>query len=272
MRSPDPEDRMATYRHPNLLRKALLGLMAGLLLGGCAAEKDASLARIRRQGRITFAMGKDFPPFYYHDEKNDLIGFEVDVAREIAGRLGVQLELVNVEWTQIIDGLLAEKYDGILSSMAVTEERSARVAFTVPYYYSGAQLFVRSNAPFSDIADLKNARIGVAAGTTYETDAKQTLGGIVEHFDNAEEAIEALTEDRVQGVVTDSVVGMYLTNIDGNRFKPLGRHLRREAIAAAFRKEDQALLHEVNQILEEISRDETLTRLMKKVAGQEYPL
>ena len=242
-----------------------------LLLSACTAEKDGSLQRIRQQGQITFAMGRDFPPFYFHDTSDQLIGFEVDVAREIARRLGVRLKLMTVNWSGIIEGLNAEDYDGILASMSITESRKAVVAFSVPYYYSASSLFVRKDAGWATTDDLMGKTIGVAAGTTYESDARDRLSANVRYFENAEAALMDLQLGSIDAVVTDRVVGIYVSKLKQLDVTYLGAALRKEEIAVAFRQRDLVLLNRINQILGNMAKDGTLNRFIKKVAGNEYP-
>src|SRR5690554_5214571 len=87
---------------------------------------------------ISFAGSGGYPPFNYMNDKGEVEGFDVDVAQEIADRLGMEMEYVTTAWDGIIEGLRARRYDGILGSMAITDEREERVDFSIPYYYSGA--------------------------------------------------------------------------------------------------------------------------------------
>jgi polar amino acid transport system substrate-binding protein len=254
---------------------AWIGLALAFALtmsAGCPSNSDTSLKRIQNKGEIVFAMGRDFPPFYYRNEQNEWMGFEVDVAREVADRLSVGLKLVHVEWSGILDGLSAEMYDGVLSSMAVTVERKRLVAFSMPYYFSASQLFVHQEAGYRLTEDLVGKRIGVVGGTTYENDAAEYLRARVQYYEDAGRALHALDRKDLDGVITDRVVGRYLIDSLSLAIRPLGAPLRNEQIAIAFRKEDQALLQAVNHILEDMSKDDTLNRFIRKVAGQEYEL
>jgi ABC-type amino acid transport substrate-binding protein len=134
------------------------------LLNGVEYEKtskndqqsaDKSLKKIQDAGKIRFAMSGGYPPFNYYNDKNELVGFDVDIARAIAKKLGVEFEPVTTDWNGIIEGLRAGRYDGILGSMAVTEERLKVVDFSDPYYYSGAQLMVSKDSGINGPEDLK---------------------------------------------------------------------------------------------------------------------
>lgn len=116
---------------------------------------DDSLQRVKDAGKIKFAMSGGYPPFNYFTEDDVLTGFDVEIGKEVAKRLGVEYEPVTTDWSGILEGLRSGRYDGIFGSMAVTGERLKAVDFTNPYYYSGAQLIVRNDSEISGPEDLK---------------------------------------------------------------------------------------------------------------------
>lgn len=103
------------------------------LLTACASgQQDAeidSLQRVLDAGKLTVVGSGGYPPFNFIDENGDVIGFDVEVGKEIADRLGVELNYVTGEWSGLIEGLRNKRYDGILGSMAITEERLESVNF-----------------------------------------------------------------------------------------------------------------------------------------------
>jgi len=116
---------------------------------------DDSLERVKEAGKIQFAMSGGYPPFNYFTENDELTGFDVEVGKEVAKRLGVEYEPVTTDWSGILEGLRAGRYDGIFGSMAITDERLEVVDFTDPYYYSGAQLIVQQDSTITGPEDLK---------------------------------------------------------------------------------------------------------------------
>ena len=130
----------------------------------CHAE---DLDDIRELGVMTFAMSGQYPPFNFVDEYNQLTGFDVEVCSEISRRIGVEPKPLSTSWDGIIAGLLADKYDLICGSMAITEERLKAIDFSDPYYRSGAQLFVREGSPLESAEELSGKKVGVPLGTTY---------------------------------------------------------------------------------------------------------
>ncbi len=116
---------------------------------------DGSLERVKKAGKISFAMSGGYPPFNYFTDNDELTGFDVEIGTEVAKRLGVKYEPVTTDWSGILEGLRSGRYDGIFGSMAVTDDRLKVVDFTDPYYYSGAQLIVRNDSEISGPQDLK---------------------------------------------------------------------------------------------------------------------
>ncbi|MGE4442762.1 MAG: ABC transporter substrate-binding protein [Desulfomicrobium sp.] len=237
-------------------------LFLGLV--GCSDTKVDSLERVRKAGEISFAMSGGYPPFNFFNESNELVGFDVDVAREVATRLGVTLKPVTTEWSGIIEGLRSGVYDGILGSMAVTEDRLKVVNFSTPYYYSGAQMMVKKDSSFTSPEDLRGRTVGVVTGTTFADDAARLGVGEVKLYKDDTQTLTELSNGVVDGVITDRVVGVNAMNSGRFEIAPLGAPLRSEDIAVAFNTNDDTLLAAVDQILKAMHEDGTLARLSVK--------
>lgn len=241
--------------------------LATLLLAGCGKEPENALERVRATGEISFAMSGGYPPFNFYNESNELVGFDVDVAREVARRLGVALKPVTTEWSGIIEGLRAGAYDGILGSMAITAERLKVVDFSVPYYYSGAQLLVREDASFIDPAELAGRTVGLVTGTTFEGDAKALGAGEIRLYKDDTQTLTELNSGVVDAVITDRVVGIGAMNSGKFAIRLLGGPLRSEDIGVAFRKDDGALRDAVSAALAAMHQDGTLTAFSRQWLG-----
>jgi polar amino acid transport system substrate-binding protein len=233
-------------------------------LVSCSDTTVDSLERVRKAGEISFAMSGGYPPFNFYNENNELVGFDVDVAQEVASRLGVALKPVTTDWSGIIEGLRSGVYDGILGSMAVTEDRLKVVNFSTPYYYSGAQMMVGKDSAFTSPKDLRGRIVGVVTGTTFADDAARLGVGEVKLYKDDTQTLTELSNGVVDGVITDRVVGVNAMNSDRFDIAPLGAPLRSEDIAVAFNKNDDTLLEAVDQILRSMHEDGTLSRLSVK--------
>ena len=250
----------------------LLLLCLGLLLfhSGCSDSGDDSLRRVKSAGKISFGMSSDYPPFTFYNNKGELDGFDVDVAREIAKRMGLQLNLVVREWSGIIDGLLDGSYDAILGSMAITEDREKIVAFSSPYYHSSVQVMIRKGAPFKNLKDLKGKIVGLEAGSNYVEDARALGITDIRLFESGAKAFLELSKGKLDAVIADQIVGLNAIKLGKYEIEFLGGPLRRERVGIAFRKEDKTLVKEVNNILEKMQKDGFLRQLSAKMGRCEY--
>ncbi|WML48446.1 transporter substrate-binding domain-containing protein [Neobacillus sp. PS3-34] len=239
--------------------------------GGEGAKKDSGiLADIKKKGVIDIGIEGAYPPFNYFDGNNKLIGFDVDIANEITKRMGVKPNYVPTPWDTIIGGLLTKKYDIILSSMAITEERKQKVDFTDPYYHTGAQLFV--NGDNSDIKDpekdIKGKKIGVAIGTTFEKKATE-LGANVVNYKSDLLTFQDLANKRVEGVITDKAVGSRMIKEKGYGFKSVGGMMFQDAAGITLNKHEEALKAEINKQLKSMMDDGTYAEISKKWFGED---
>jgi len=232
---------------------------------GDVVEGDGSLDRVLAAGKITVVGSGGYPPFNFFNENDELVGFDVDTGSAIAERLGVELNYVTGEWAGLIEGLRAGRYDGILGSMAITEERLQQVNFTIPYYYSGAQLIVRRDSGITDPSEMEGKSIAIATGTTFEDDV-EALGATAVLYDDDNLTLSELINGRVDGVITDRLVGMgAMREIrGGDGLIMVGELLRTEEMAIAVNKNDVELLEKLNEILEEMHSDGTLTEISKR--------
>ncbi|WP_366923338.1 ABC transporter substrate-binding protein [Metallumcola ferriviriculae] len=215
---------------------------------------------------ISFAGSGGYPPFNFVNEKDEVVGFDVDVANEIATRLGMDMKYVTTAWDGIIEGLRAKRYDGILGSMAITEDREKQVDFSIPYYYSGAQLIVMKDSDIKTPDDLTaESVIGVATGTTFADDVEK-LGAQARTYEDDFQTLMELQNGRLAGVITDRVVGLNAIKEikNGDRLTLAGKLLRQETMGIAFHSDDDELREKVDAILEEMHQDGTLTEISAK--------
>jgi polar amino acid transport system substrate-binding protein len=238
-----------------------------LFIGACSNEPENSLERVTKAGEISFAMSGGYPPFNFYNDKNELVGFDVDVAKEVAKRLDVDFKPVTTEWSGIIEGLRSGTYDGILGSMAVTAKRQEVVDFSVPYYFSGAQIVARANAPETSPQDFKGQTIGLVTGTTFEDDAKKLGAGEIRLYKDDTQTLMELDNGVIDAVITDRVVGANAVRRGTFDIKLVGTPIRSEDIAVAFRKDDTALKDKVNAILTNLHEEGVLTELSLKWLG-----
>lgn len=228
-------------------------------------EESSVLDEIKSRGHLSMAMGGKYPPFNFINENNELDGFDVDIGKEIAKRLGVEAKPVTTEWDGIIPGLIAGKYDIVLGSLAITEERKQKVDF-VHYYTSGAAIIVPEDSDISGAEELAGVTVGVGLGTTYEAKAIE-LGADVKTYSASVDAFTDMINGRVQAVISDKLLTLYGIQEKGYPFKLIGETLFDELCGIAIRKEDKDLQEEIARIVDEMKADGTYTEISEKWFG-----
>ena len=248
-------------------------LSAALLLfflSSCAQNEPDTLNKIRERHQIRFATSSGYVPFSLYNTRKELVGFDVDMAREIAKRLGVKAVIVDTPWNNIIETLRSGAVDAIVSSMAVTQERSSVIAFSEPYYYTRSHLFVGLGSPIKNLPELKGKTVACSRGTTYEREARRLGAKEVVLCENDEEALRRLMDRQVDAVITDEIVGMYAIRHRRLPIEPLGSYVTAEQIAVAVRKEDVSLLKEINDIIKTMRSKGVIRELIKKTGQGLY--
>jgi polar amino acid transport system substrate-binding protein len=261
--------------------------MAATLLGcaGSSAMAGETLDRVMANGKLVLAVDAEYPPFSYLDENNEMAGFDVDVAREFASRLGVELEVVTPGWDVITAGNWAGRWDICIGSMTPTAARAEVVDFPTVYYYTPASVVVHEdNTSITSAEDLNGKRVGVQAATTYESylqgnlvidaidappvDFKVTDAEIIA-YESEPLALEDLSLG--DGVRLDAMVTGMLTTVEainaGKPIKIVGDPVFMEPIAVAIDKGDPEFAAKIVEIFDEMRADGTLTRLSEERLG-----
>ena len=209
-----------------------------VLISGCGTKQLNSLERVSENQKLTVVGSGGYPPFNYIED-GEVVGFDVEVGEEIAKRLGVQLNYVTSDWDGLIEGLRNQRYDGILGSMAITDERLKVVNFSIPYYYSGAQLFALNDSNITLASDIEGKIIAVATGTNFAQDAEE-LGAKVVYYQDDNATMLELLSGRVDGVITDRLVGVTAMKelSGGENIVIIGDLLRLESMGIAMNKDD----------------------------------
>ncbi len=252
---------------PKVKKAALLLAMLPLLLSVVFVPDAAFGAEPKT---FTVALTGKYPPFSFYDREGNLAGFDVDVSRAVAEKMGMELRIVTTEWDGILAGLLAGKFDAIIGSMAITEERRKQVSFSRPYYVSGAQLFVNrdKSEEIRSIRDLKGRRVGVVLGETFEHYLTKNYPEIeTVTYKSTVDIYQDMANGRLDGFVTDRLVGGYQIKAANKPFRPAGKLLYRERMGIPVTHEHQALLKKINQALADLEQSGFMAGLQDKWFG-----
>lgn len=187
-------------------------ILVGALVSLNAGAGDL-LDTVQARGTLKVAVEGTYPPFNFKDPKTgDLVGFDVEVARLLAQRLGVKAEFTATEWGGILAGLSVNKYDVIVNQVGITDKRREAFDFSEPYTVSSPQLMVRKDEQrdFKSLHDLKGKKLGVGQGTNFEQKAKSVAGVDVKTYPGAPEYLQDLAASRIDAALNDSLMVAYL--------------------------------------------------------------
>ena len=247
--------------------KAAVGLGLGLSLSATALAKDWTELRV--------AIDPTYKPFTYKTADGKPTGFDVDIALALCTQIKAKCTFVEQPWDAMIPGLTARKYDAIISSMSITEERLRQVDFTNKYYKTPSKIVVKTDLKSDGSpASLKGKKIGVLKASTQEKFAKGELapaGVTVVSYEAQDQVYLDIKSGRLDGTVADvvEVQSGFLDTPDGKGFGFVGQPLGQkkyfgEGVGVALRKSDKDLKEKLNKAIAAIRADSTWKTLSER--------
>lgn len=236
------------------------GLLASLFVANAQAK---SIEEIQSAGKITIGTDGTFPPFQFFDN-GKLSGFEIDVGNEVARRLGVTAEWKPMSFDSLLAGLAQNRWDIVIASFTVTDERAKAVHFTSPLYCSGG--VVVSNKPeIKTAVDLSGKVIAAQTGSTYFQKAA-TIPGVkqVRNFASDSDARNAMVSGRADAWITDKFVAKLSIEKQPTRGMAIGDFLFSEKIASAVKNGNDGLAAAYDKALADMQSDGTYEKISKK--------
>ncbi|KMY48307.1 ABC transporter substrate-binding protein [Peribacillus loiseleuriae] len=233
------------------------------------SEKTTSgdtLAEIKEKGEITIGLDDTLPPMEYRNDKNELVGFDIEFAEALAKELGVKVKFVPSAWDGIIPGLDAKRFDIILSSMNATDERKKKVDF-VEYFGVGQILAVKTGNPLNikSVDDLKGKIVGVQLGSTGET-AANSINGIkeIKKYDLTTDVFNDMGLGRVEAAVVGEMIGRYYMTTKPGEFEIVGEAFQVQPMGIAVRKNDNQLRDALEKAVRTVEGNGTLSKISEK--------
>ncbi len=249
-----------------LSRRCALAI-AGIALFAGAAADARTLEDIRKSGTLVVASEGKFAPFNFVDA-GKLTGFEIDVANAIAARMGLKVDWKMMGFDGLLVGLQQDRWDLVIASHGITEERAKAVTFAAPHYCTGGVIIARDGA-LRTAKDLAGKTVAVQTGTTYYDNVKRLPVKDVKSFPTDSSARAALDSGHVDAWVTDRFVAKAsLAATPGTALKT-GDYLFVERDAAAVSKGNTALVAEVNKALAAMMADGTYAAISKKYFNED---
>ena len=230
------------------------------------------LSNIQSSGKLIVALEGAWQPWSYHDESDTLVGYDVEVSRAIAEKLGVEPEYVESDWDSLFAGLDAGRYDIVCNGVEVTDERAKTYDFTTPYGYIHTALAVRKdNEDIKSFEDLKGKTTANSLASTY-MELAESYGATVQGIDTLEETIQLLTAGRIDATLNADVSFYDYLNVHPDAdFKLVAQTEDASHVAIPVRKGDDSasLLEAINTAIDELRADGTLKTLSEKYFGQD---
>lgn len=243
---------------------------------GCSKKEtgDNSLEALKSRGEFILGLDDSFPPLGFRDSSNEIVGFDIDLAKEVSSRLGVKFRAQPINWDSKEQELATGNIDCIWNGLTMTEERKEALSFSKPYLKNAQVLVVKKNSGIKKLSDMAGKKIGLQAGSSASDaveaspDFKRSVKSIIEFKDNIM-ALNDLEIGGVDGVVMDLIVANYAIKTSEKPFEVLSEGLSPEEYGIAFRKGDVKLTNEVQKTLEAMAADGTVAKIAEKWFGSD---
>lgn len=278
------------------MRKKIINLMIVMtmtcgLFAGCGSDKasndagtesssdtasdsssDDLLSAIKERGYITVAMEGTWAPWTYHDEDDNLVGFDVEVAKAVADELGVDVQYQEGEWDGLLAGVQSGRYDIMVNGVGYTEERAQAYTFSDPYCYNKTALIVRGdNEDIKSLEDLKGKTTCNSANSTYQLIAEEYGANVldVETLDGTLEMVLAGTDRADATLNAEASFLDYMNAHPDANLKIVDYYPESEKVCIIMSKGDSSdsLKEAINSAIEKLRADGTLSELSNKYFG-----
>ncbi|WP_207005132.1 transporter substrate-binding domain-containing protein [Trinickia mobilis] len=253
----------------SLLKKLFVAGLIGATFTAVTAHAEDLLDQVKQRGSLRIGLEGTFPPFNSKAANGELVGYDVDIAKAVAAKLGVKPEFVTTEWSGIIAGLQAGKFDVIVNQVGVTDARKQTLDFSPAYTYSAAQLIQRKDdtRQFNSLDELKGHKLGVGLGTNYMDMAKSVPGIDVVTYPGAPEYLRDLAAGRIDAALNDRLMLAYLLK---NSQLPLRTGATVGAgnpSAIPFKKGNPKFAKAIDDAMTQLEADGTFSKISDKWFG-----
>ncbi|CAM3672375.1 amino acid ABC transporter substrate-binding protein [Bordetella tumulicola] len=222
--------------------------------------------------KVIVGLDDNFPPMGFRDDKNELVGFDIDMAREAAKRMGVEVEFKPIDWSAKEAELNGKRVDALWNGLTITEERKKNIAFTAPYMANHQIIVVAKDSPVQTKADLADRVVGAQDGSSAvdaikKDDAVASSLKEIKLFGDNVTALMDLSTGRLDAVVVDEVVGRYLASKREGQYRVLEENFGTEDYGVGLRKEDTALLAKLDETLNAMKKDGSAAKIAQQWFG-----
>lgn len=251
---------------------AVFMLASVLTMAASAKGSDDLLETIQKRGTIIVGLEGDWAPWSYVDENDELNGYDVEVAKAIADKLGVEIQIVPGEWDGLFAGMDAGRYDMVVNGVEVTEERADKYDFSTPYAYIRTALIVKGdNDSIKTFEDLKGKKTANSIASTYMNLA-ESYGATCYGVSTLDETLTMVLQGRVDATL-NAIVSFtdYMAQHPDSNLKVVATTEEASNVAIPMRKGDEtaSLREAVNKAIDELREDGTLSELSTRFFGED---
>jgi polar amino acid transport system substrate-binding protein len=254
----------------------MIAVLTGWLLSGCGKKPEAPVAPAAAPAAAAIVVGLDdnFPPMGFRDEKNTLVGFDIDLAKEAGKRLGVEVKFKPIDWNAKEAELNGKRVDVLWNGLTITEARKEKILFTTPYLENRQIIVVLDKSPLKTKAELKDKVVGVQDGSSaieaVQKDAatSKSLKELKKFADNVT-ALMDLSAGRLDALVVDEVVGRYYTAKKPGEYRVLEEHFGTEDYGVGTRKEDTELMAKIQKAMDDMKKDGSAAAISTQWFGKD---
>lgn len=264
-----------------------------LFLFACGANKETEetansgegneastelLDKVKDEGVLTVGTMGTYQPYTFLNKEGELDGFDVDIAKEIAKGLDVEIEFVSQEFSGMIAGLQTGKFDMVASQMTITDERKEQMLFSDPYITNDVKVIVsEDNKDITSTDDFPGKEIGVGLGTNDETYLRTELMPEVGDFkiktyDDVITSLKDLDSGRIDATINNLYALKPIIEANGFKIKAVGDPIKSDKPGLAVKLGNESFVKEVNEILDQIKKDGTYETIFTKWFGEKPPV
>ena len=259
----------------NLLIFSLFIITLLITAVGCSATAGETqpankLEEIQASGKLVLGTSADYPPYEFYAEVDgnlEIVGFDIDIAKEIAKDMGVELEIVDMQFDGLLAALVADNIDIIVAGMAATEERKESVDFSTSYYEAEQTMLVRQEdyEKFQSIGDLEDHRIGVQMATVQEGIAHEQVSNAkeIKSLGKISDLVLELNYGNIDGIILVDTVAMAYAQNNENLALSQINFGKEDGVAAAVAKGHEEFLASVNETLEGLIADGSIDQFIE---------
>ncbi len=257
---------------------ALISLSMLASCGGGQSGEDTSLTDVQEKGYFTIGLDADFAPMGFTQDDGEIVGFDIDLAKAVAEKMGVSVEVKPIDWDSKSMELSTGKIDFIWNGFSISDERKKEVLFSDPYLSTKQSIIVKAGSPITSKADLAGKKVALQDGSTSEeavkadTEVYESIGDSnITRFKENSQVLMELEAGRADAAVIDEVFVRYYLQKENmsDKYVVLDDYFTEEDYGVGGRLGDKALMEALNKALEECKADGTTSAISEKWFGSD---